>query len=314
MRPHRLTSLLCVSAFGFAVAMAAASAARAEPESFATPQAAADAVVAALEAKDRDGLIKIFGPENEDVILTGDDADDRQTWTEFLANYKDLHRISNDSDTVATLSIGRDLWPFPASIVKTDAGWQFDAESAREEVRLRRIGQNELDVIDLMHGYVRAQAAYRAEDPDGDGVRSFADAVISDAGKRDGLYWPAEPGAPESPVGDFMARAAADGYNFDGTDQAPDPYLGYYFRVLTRQGADAPGGAMDYMVNGHMVAGHALLAFPADYGDTGVMSFMVGENNVVYQADLGEDTIAAAAAIDSFDPNDGWTPVAAQTQ
>ncbi len=286
--------------------------AAAAPLNYDTPQEAVSAVVAALQAQDKDGLIQIFGAENEDVILTGNEGDDRQTWSEFLRDYKSLNRITtDDAGDSATLLIGRDLWPFPASIVKDGSGWHFDAESAREEVRLRRIGQNELDVIDLMHGYVRAQAAYRAEDPDGDGLRTFADALISEAGKRDGLYWPDEPGAPESPVGDFMARAAAGGYNFDGTDAEPEPYLGYYYRVLTRQGAAAPGGAMDYMVNGHMAAGHALLAFPADYGDTGVMSFMVGEDDVVYQADLGEDTLTAADAIESFDPGDGWTPVSA---
>ena len=135
---------------------------------------------------------------------------------------------------------------------------------------------------------------------------------LSTDGKHDGLYWPSAPGEPESPIGDFMARAAADGYQVDGTDVEPEPYLGYYFRVLTKQGPNAPGGALDYMANGQMVAGHALLAFPSDYGDTGVMSFMVGEAGIVYEADLGEDTLDVAAAIDSFDPGDGWTPVEAE--
>ena len=174
---------------------------------------------------------------------------------------------------------------------------------------LRRIGQNELDVIELMHGYVRAQALYRSENPDGDGLPSFASAILSSDGKHDGLYWPSAPGEPESPIGDFMARAAADGYQVDGTDVEPEPYLGYYFRVLTKQGPHAPGGALDYMANGQMVAGHALLAFPSDYGDTGVMSFMVGEAGIVYEADLGEETLDVAGAIDSFDPGDGWSPV-----
>ena len=178
---------------------------------------------------------------------------------------------------------------------------------------LRRIGQNELDVIDLMHGYVRAQALYRSENPDGDGLPSFASAILSSPdGKRDGLYWPSEPGEPESPIGDFMARAAADGYQLDGADVEPEPYLGYYYRVLQKQGPHAPGGALDYMANGQMVAGHALLAFPSDYGDTGVMSFMVGEAGIVYEADLGEETLDVAGAIDSFDPGDGWTPVVAE--
>lgn len=284
--------------------------ASAAPATFDTPQAAVAELVAALEAGDRDRLVRVFGSENEDVVLTGDTADDRQTWSDFLRNYKVLNQLTLEGDSTAELSVGRDLWPFPAALVKGADGWSFDAAGARDEVLLRRIGENELDVIDLMHGYVRAQAAYRAADPDGDGLRTFADAVISDAGERDGLYWPSEPGAPESPIGDFMARAAADGYTFDGADQDPEPYLGYYFRVLTRQGAAAPGGAMDYVVNGHMAAGHALLAFPANYGDTGVMSFMVAEGDVVYEADLGTDTLNVAAAIEAFDPGEGWSAVA----
>jgi hypothetical protein len=283
--------------------------AAADPAVFESPEAAVEAVVSALEARDREALIAVFGPENEDVVLTGDPEDDRATWSEFLRDYRALNRINREGEDVATLAIGRDLWPFPAPLIEGENGWSFDAEAAREEVLLRRIGENELDVIDLLRGYVRAQAAYRAMDPDGDGLPSFAAALISDGGQRDGLYWPDEPGAPESPVGDFMARAAASGYNVDGTDSDPEPYLGYYYRILTRQGPAAPGGAMDYMVNGHLAAGHALIAFPAAYGESGVMSFLVGEAGVVYEADLGEDTLTAAAAIDSFDPDEGWVPV-----
>lgn len=315
MQSYQLTTSIRGAALGFALSAALSASAAAAPQEFPTPQAAADAVIAALEATDRDQLLAIFGPESEDVIFTGEDAKDRANWGEFLRDYKSMHEITIDgAGTTATLSIGPDLWPFPASIAKDDKGWHFDAESAREEVLARRIGQNELDVIDLLRGYVRAQAAYRAEDPDGDGLRTFASAIISDAGTRDGLYWPDEPGAPQSPIGDFMARAAADGYSVDGTDVDPEPYLGYYYRVLTKQGAHAPGGALDYMAGGHMVAGHALIAFPADYGDTGVMSFMVGESGTVYEADLGDDTLTVATAIDSFDPGDGWSPVAEDAQ
>jgi hypothetical protein len=204
------------------------------------------------------------------------------------------------------LYTGRDQYPFPAEIVATAAGWSFDAEQAREEIELRRIGLNELDVIELLGGYVRAQAEFRQRDYDGDGLLEFASSILSDPGARDGLYWPDEPGAPESPIGDFMARASADGYSIDGDEVEPEPYLGYYFRILQQQGASAPGGALSYMVEGNMLAGHALLAYPAAYGDTGIMSFMVAEAGVIYEADLGEDTLAVAGAIDSFDPTGDW--------
>jgi hypothetical protein len=299
MVPLAAAALLILS--GAAPAFAAANV-------YPTPEAAAEALVTTLELRDRDGLIAIFGPENEDVALSGDDAADREAWSEFLSDYRTMHRIAVEDGT-ATLYVGRDQWPMPAPLVEGEDGWFFDAAAAREEVLLRRIGQNELDVIDLMRGYVRAQAAYRASDPDGDGLRTFAAGILSTPGARDGLYWPDEPDTPQSPIGDFMARAAANGYSIDGADVDPEPYLGYYFRVLTRQGPHAPGGALDYMVNGQMLAGHALLAFPAAYGDTGVMSFMVGEAGTVYEADLGADTLDVAAALDSFDPGNGWSPV-----
>jgi hypothetical protein len=292
---------------------AAGSAAHADPAVFETPEAATEAVIAVLEARDRDGLIAIFGPENQDVVLSGDEVADRAAWSEFLTDYRVMHRIAVE-DAAATLYIGRDQWPFPATLVLGEDGWRFDAEGAREEVLARRIGENELDVIALLHGYVRAQAAYRAADPDGDGLRSFAAGLISSPGGRDGLYWPEEPGTPESPVGDFMARAAAEGYSVDGQDTDPEPYHGYYYRVLHKQGAAAPGGALDYMVGGHMLAGHALIAFPSAYGDTGIMSFMAGESGVIYEADLGEDTLGVANAIESFDPGEGWAVVEDETE
>lgn len=293
-------------AFLAATAIAAASHAAAEPQSFESPEAAAEAVVGALEARDRDGLIAIFGSESEEVILTGDPERDRDDWGAFLESYTEMNRTAVEQDGTATLYVGRDQWPFPVPLVKGDAGWSFDAAAAAEEIRLRRIGRNELDVIDLMKAYVGVQARYRGTDWDGDGVMEFAAHVVSSEGTRDGLYWPASEGAPESPVGDFVARATAIGYTIDGEEAEPEPYLGYYFDILQKQGESAPGGAMDYLVNGNMVAGHALLAYPADYDQSGIMSFMVGENGVVHEADLGEDTIAAANAIDTFDPGEGW--------
>jgi hypothetical protein len=308
VRPIDLRTSFGGAVLALLLASVAPVPAAAEAQSFATPEEAAEAVVAALEARDREALLAVFGPESADVIFSGDDVQDREAWGEFLRDYRALHRVTEAEDGMATLEVGPDLWPFPAPLVEEGGRWRFDAAAARDEVLLRRIGQNELDVIELLRDYVDVQAAYRALDPDGDGLHTFAATLISSAGERDGLYWPDEPGAPVSPVGDFMARAAADGYNFDGTDQEPEPYVGYYFRILTSQGPAAPGGALDYMVAGHLLAGHALVAFPAAYGESGVMSFIVGEDGVVYEADLGEDTLEVANAITSFDPGEGWAP------
>lgn len=281
----------------------------AEAESFASPEAATEAVIDALRARDRDALLAIFGSDAEDVVFTGETAQDVEEWGSFLADYEELNRIAIQTDGTATLYLGRDQWPFPAPLVETDGGWRFDAEAAREEVFFRRIGQNELDVLELLAGYVRAQSAYRQVDYDEDGVMEFAAGVLSTAGTRDGLYWPPEPGAPESPIGDFMARAAASGYSIDGVDEAPEPYLGYLYRILQSQGEAAAGGAYDYVIDGNMVAGHAALAFPAVYGETGIMSFLVGENGVIYERDLGDDTLDVADGITVYDPDEDWAPV-----
>jgi hypothetical protein len=287
------------------------AAALSAPAAYPTPGDAAAAVVAALEARDRDALIAVFGPEAEDVILTGDDARDREAWADFLEGWREMNRVAVEADgETATLYLGREQWPFPAPLRKSAEGrWSFDAEAAREEVLLRRIGRNELDVIELMRAYVRVQADYRRTDWDGDGVMEFADAILSAPGARDGLYWPPEPGAPESPIGDFVARASLAGYAVGGEVRAPEPYLGYYFRILTAQGPAAPGGAIEYLLNGNMVAGHALLAVPSAYGETGVMSFLVGEAGVVHEADLGAETLDVAASIDRFDPEARWAAV-----
>ena len=287
----------------------AASTALASPKAFETPEAAVGAVVEALKAGDRDALLAAFGPENEDVIISGNDERDREDREDFLAAYDHMHRVAVEDDGVATLYVGREQWPFPIRLVRGDGGWTFDVEAGREEILDRRIGRNELDVIELMHAYVRVQSRFRQTDYDGDGVMEFAGALLSSHGQRDGLYWPPEPGAPESPVGDIVAQAAANGYVIRGQNEPPKAYLGYYFHVLQKQGPNAPGGAMDYAVNGNMVAGHALLAFPAAWGETGIMSFMVGENGVVLEADLGESTIETANAIEAFDPGEDWEPV-----
>jgi Protein of unknown function (DUF2950) len=282
----------------------------AEPATYPTPEAATEAFVAALTAKDRAALLTVFGPEAGDLIGTDDPAQDAEARESFLAEYSTFHQIVPAGENRVELQIGRSLWAFPVAMTKSDAGWSFDAEGARDEILARRIGMNELDVIELMQRAIAVQAAFRQTDHDGDGVMEFASSILSTPGQRDGLYWPPEEGSPDSPIGAFMAQAAADGISIDGVDQAPVPYLGYFFRILTRQGEAAPGGAYDYMVNGNMVSGHALLAYPAEPGDSGIMSFMLGENGQIYEANLGEATLEVAGAIDSFNPTEGWSLVA----
>lgn len=290
------------------LALMLASAAAAAPQDFASPLDAANAVVAAVKAQDAKAVIAIFGEENRDLVLSGDDAADADTWRAFANGFGQRHRIDVMGEDRAVLFVGLDDVRFPAELVMVGGKWHFDADSAREEVLARRIGRNELDVIAALRRAVTIQRDFRTVDHDGDGVMEFASAILSSAGQKDGLYWPTEPGEPESPIGPFIARAAAGGYvvgdGVVGTDA--DPFHGYYFDILTRQGPSAPGGEMDYMTGGNMVGGFAFIAYPADYGTTGNMTFMVAENGIVIEANLGDTTIDIAAAIESFNPDSGW--------
>jgi hypothetical protein len=294
-------SALLVAGLPFASAMA-------EPSKYTTPEAAVTAVIQGLEAADKAAVLTVFGPEAKDILLTGEKARDRQVWGEFLEAYKTLNRVAVDSSgEQATLYIGHGQWPFPIRLEKQEDGtWAFNTDAAREEIRLRRIGRNEIDVTELMLAYVDIQADYRLTDHDDDSVMEFAASIISSPGKRDGLYWEAGEDDEQSPIGSFMAAATAKGYKFADGEYEPEPYLGYFYKILTKQGPNAPGGELSYIINGHMVAGHALLAYPAAYEDTGVISFLIGESGVLYEADLGPDTAAIAGKIDAFDPDDRW--------
>jgi hypothetical protein len=277
-----------------------------EPASFDTPEAAVAAVVAALEAADRNAVLAVFGPENEDILSTGNAVQDKEVWGDFLRDVKSSSQIKI-TDTSAILYAGRELWPFPIPLVRQGGGWIFDTEAGREEILMRRIGLNELAVIDIMSRAGAVQAEFRKNDHDGDGVKEFASAILSDPGKRNGLFWPDQPGTERSPLGPAIARANDAGYNLDGTDQYPDPYVGYFFRILQGQGPAAPGGAYSYMIGDNMVAGHALIAYPAAYGDSGIMTFMVSESGIIYEADLGENSIEQVDTILRFDPDERWT-------
>lgn len=273
---------------------------------FDSYNAAADAIVQALRDRSVPQLLAIFGPENEDLLLTGDPEEDRENWGAFLAAYEEETAFLLEPDGRTFLLVGANDWTFPIPMVRKDGMVFFDAEAGREELLIRDIGNNELDMIDVLARYVEAQAEYRAMDPDGDGVHSFAAHLISEEGKTDGLYWP----GGESPVGDVFASASLAGYITENGEELASPFAGYYFHMLHGQGEAAPGGAMDYSVNGHQLAGHALIAVPEVYGITGVMSFMVAENGSIYEADLGEDSVSLAFDMTLFNPTDEWAVVA----
>lgn len=271
---------------------------------FETPQTALDAFVQALKANDQNKLLEIFGPEAEDLIGTGDPAEDQQRRRDVLGMYAEGYRFQPENDGVVLL-LGEDSWPFPIPILQGETGWRFDLEAGIEELSAREIGLNELDVIETLEAYVDLQAAFRLVDHNGDGVMEFARTIISDPGERNGLFWPDE----DSFVGAALARAAVSGWSDGEADFEPEPFLGYYFTILHGQGPDAPGGAYSYFVGDRFVAGHALLAAPSDYGETGVHSFLVGENGIVYEADFGPDTLDIFADISTYDPGANWSPI-----
>mgnify|MGYP000252058341 CR=1 FL=1 len=279
----------------------------AEPARYATPQSALDALMNGLRAADKSAVVEVFGEAAEDYLSDGDPVEDQLNRLTLLGLYQEGYRFEPQEDGSVMIALGAEGWLFPVPVAKVEEGqWSFDNEAGREEVRLREIGRNELEVIELLQAYVEVQSSFRQSDMDGDGVMEFAQQVISSSpDARDGLFWPEE----DTLFGALFARASATGYNDGTSDQPPEPFFGYYFRILTHQSDAAPGGAMDYIVNGNMVGGHAMLAVPAVFGETGVHSFMVSENGQLLEAVLGEETLDLAADMTSYDPTDAWTPV-----
>jgi len=271
---------------------------------FASAEEAVDALVAALREHKSQTVISILGGESRPVIVSGDPVADRRARETFVKAYDEAHSLVV-KDAATTLTLGKDEWPFPIPVVKDGERWRFDGKQGREEILARRIGRNELFTIQTCLAYVDAQREYWAEDRMGGGLSEYAQKFASTSGKRDGLYWPVKPGEPDSPLGELVAHARGEGYRRDKSG-APTPYHGYLFRILTRQGPDAPDGAYDYVVRGHMIAGFALVAYPAQYGASGVMTFLVNHDGVVYEKDLGPTTAALGAAMRSFNPDSTW--------
>ena len=274
---------------------------------FGTPAEAFQALATAVRANDTPRLLAIMGPGGDEILSSGDDVADQQRRQKFLALFDQKHAINNDGPDRRILVVGNDDWPLPVPLVRQGNAWHFDSEAGREEILNRRIGQNELDVIQVCKAIADAQRDFALRDPDGDGLEVYAQKFFSDPGKRNGLYFPTDDGEPPSPLGELAAAAAAEGYRHN--DAGPAPYHGYFYRMLYAQGPHAPDGPVDYLVNGKLALGFAVVAWPAEYGNSGIMTFIMGPDGVVYQQNLGDDTEKLAAEIKSFDPGEGWTQV-----
>ncbi len=288
-----------------ALCLAATIGSAADQRRFPTPEEAADALLAALEHDSTAELLEILGPEYEEQLSSGDDAQDRVNRRQVLAAAREVLQLRVDGDATRTMVIGKQAWPMPIPIVKGEGGWAFDTAAGIDEIVARRIGANELATVANLRAYLEAQAEYAGADRDGDDVLEYAQKIISTPGQKDGLSWDVAEGSDEevSPFGPFIAERAA----YLGDREPGDPFMGYYYRILTRQGANAPGGRYDYIINGNMIAGFAMVAFPAEYGGSGVMTFIVSHTGRVYEKDLGERTEIAAAGIQEYDLDDTWS-------
>jgi hypothetical protein len=273
-------------------------------KTFATPQEAADSLVQAAGSYDVSALLEILGPDAKDFISSADPTRDKKLAADLVAKAREKNQVAIDpkTKTRALLSVGADDWPFPVPLVKKDGRWRFDASQGRNEILLRRIGSNELDAIKICRGFEEAQHEYASDIHDNSGINQFAQKIISTPGKHDGLYWENPDGTPGGPISEAVARAIAEGYSTTETSG----FHGYHFKVLKGQGPHAPLGQLDYVIEGVMIGGFALVAFPAQYRVTGVKTFMVSYDGVVYEKDLGPDTTRIAEHMERYDPDKSW--------
>jgi hypothetical protein len=275
------------------------------PKTFASPEEASKAIYDAAKSGDSNALIAIFGTDATDLIISGDPVQDKSGRDKFVANYDEMHRWGKLTDGGKVLNIGADNYPLPFPLMKDPSGqWYFDSRSAKEEILARRIGGNELATIDTLNAMADAQTEYFSQAHDGSKVHQYAQKFVSDEGKQNGLYWKVAGDQPESPLGPLAANASAEGYG--GNAQARQPFHGYFYRIITKQGEHAHGGVKNYIVNGNMTGGFAFLAYPADYRNSGVMTLIINQDRVVFQKDLGEKTSDLAKAMTEFNPDDTW--------
>ena len=287
------------------VAAGQVAGAAATQKTFDTPEAAVKELVAAARADDPKALLAVLGPDAKGIVSSGDAVADHASRERFVHAYDEANKLEASGDAKTILAVGKDAWPMPIPIVKTSAGWRFDSKQGAEEILNRRIGRNELSVIQVAEAYVDAQKEYYLRNPTQDKLLHYAQRFGSTKGKKDGLYYPVGAGEQASPLGELVAKAQAAGYK-PGESPKPSAYYGYYYRILKAQGPDAPGGAYDYVVRGKMIGGFALVAYPATYGNSGVMTFIVNQDGIVYEKDLGPKTAAIASKMTKYNPDATW--------
>ena len=297
----------CLAALGLIFAFIISSTPASAQKMFSSPEEAVKAAIAAARSNNDKELLAIFGAQAKEILFSGDPVADKQRRAEFVAAYDQANRLSTEGED-RILIAGKQDWPFPIPIVKKGQSWMFDTEQGKQEVLNRRIGGNELFTIQTMLAIVDAEREYAMKDRDRNGLLEYAQKFLSDPGKKNGLYWEAKAGEPESPLGPIMVQARSQGYGAKITT-APGPYHGYNYRILTAQGKDAPGGAYSYLVKGKMIGGFAVVAYPAEYGNSGIMTFIVNYDGKVFQKNLGPNTAAAAKSMKEYNPDKTWTEV-----
>ncbi len=288
----------------------ASGCATARQSTFSSPEQATQVLVASLRPVDSARLREVLGPEGDEIISSGDEVADRNGIDKFLMAYDEKHELVAESDGRMILEVGKDSWPMPIPVVQKRGAWRFDTHSGKDEMLNRRIGRNELATIQVCLAIVDAQREYATLDPEGDGLREYAQKFVSDAGKKNGLFWKTGENEPLSPMGPLVATASEEGYTSARTESGePGAYHGYHYRMLTSQGSNVAGGKRDYIVDGNMSEGFAAIAWPAEYGNSGVMTFLVNHNGIVFQRDLGRKTDRTAKAMPAFDPDESWNVV-----
>ena len=277
-------------------------------KTFSSPDEATNALVTAMKNNDEKLTLEILGPDGKHIVYSGDEVEDAQNRANFVERYQEMHRLVKEPDGSVVLYIGAKNWPTPIPVVKKGNAWFLDTDAGKKEILYRRVGRNEISTIKVCQELVAAEKEYYATQQN-----EYAKQIFSDEGQHNGLYWKAADGEPQSPIGPLVASAVAEGY-VKGKNGPPTPYRGYYYHILTRQGKDAPGGAKNYIVNGKMTGGFAFVAFPAEYRSSGVVTFIVGPDGVVYQKDLGKKTAILGKAIKEYNPDSSWQKAEEQQQ